>query len=480
MSISLSTRQINQLAKKIGRDLNPDAIRDDITSEPLEGTFIGSGAGLSGITPDASEIYKKTRGAVVSLQTDAPIIDEETGETVSEFFGGSAFFISADGYMATASHNALTLNDFDDYDAATNLWKRVTNIYASITNVNGVEGQHRIFECEVIGLDGATDVAILKPIGITLTNQAFLEWGSSRDQSNGNGCYVIGNPEAIDIASISAGIIRDNRHFNDALGSVESVLVDTPGTAGNSGGPIIDKDCKVIGVFTFGEGATGSLGGGPAQFLVEDIADVIMAYDRDGRPQRIGYDKTDSPPFPDADHPKVYNNGEFIKGYLGAFVVAVTPIDMFTFLNGAYLDLRGVYVFLIDETLTAEEALLKEDSILISVDGVILGTQDDQYSPSAITWAKRPGDTVELVVREKEDNFLVEKTVTVELLQWKIFDIALTPFARGPSRRFFPSKRRSRKSSRRARRLRNSIGSSKRRRRRRRSRGLKRLITKFR
>lgn len=437
----LSTKQVRQVAQKIRRDLNIPTIKDGITEEPIEGKFIGDGIELFGVTQDASFIYKKIKHSTVALQIQIITINEDDEEEV-EWFGGTGFFISPDGYIVTAAHNVLTLNDFNDYDENTKTWKRVNTIYASVTNVNGIQGNHRIFECEIIGLDGASDIAIVKPLGVTLTDQHHLDWGQSRETDIGEACFVVGMSEFVDFESISSGIIRNNKHINESnTGSVEAVLVDASGTVGTSGGPILDKNGDVIGIFTFIEGSppTGNVGGGISQYLAQDIVTVIINYDKAGRPQRLGYEKTDEPPFPDSDHPRVYNNGEFIKGYIGAFVVPVTPLDMITFLNGAYLQLRGLYVFLPDDNIDQNNLLINEDDILISIDDHILGSQDDQEPASALTWKKRPGDEVTIVVRQKVDNYLTEVTKTGTLLSWGIFDIPLTPYARATrSRLFFP------------------------------------------
>lgn len=135
---------------------------------------------------------------------------------------GSAFFISADGYLLTNLH-----------------------VVAQASRIV-VRVKEATYEARLIKADSSNDIALLKVSG----SFEALAVTSSRGVKLGNPVFTIGYPSPDiqgvepkltkgDISSL-AGIQDDPRHFQ----------VSVPVQPGNSGGPLLDQNGNVIGIIT--------------------------------------------------------------------------------------------------------------------------------------------------------------------------------------------------------------------------------------
>jgi hypothetical protein len=367
--------------------------------------------------------YSEIQGAIVTL----------TVKGASDWWLGSGFFVDKTGYIATTAHLLI-----EDYNSETGSWTRAEHVYASIIDANGVKGTQKMLECRIVGFDGTSDVGLVKVIDSTSwTKQKYLTWANSRDEAITGKCYVLGNPGGYDLTSVSMGIIRDNKYNGDFYALPESVLTDSAGLPGNSGGPIVNKDGAAIGIYGYAYGSSGNFGGGTAQYLAKNIINRIMAWDKAGKPQRDGYgNRSTNPTYPStASHPYVDNNGEYIKGYLGI----EECIFMSSFINYAYYKevygisfdkLEGEIVWWPDETVSCPFAM---DDVLVEIDGVKLGVCYNQYGLSSVLWYKRPGDTVTIKYYTSSDNFAALNTKTVTLMTWNgVFDAPLSSSTKLP------------------------------------------------
>jgi len=150
---------------------------------------------------------------------------------------GSGFLVSEDGYILTADHVV------DSFDGKTVRVKdRDGNIY-----VASVESR-----------DADVDVALLK---IKAQNFPYLSMGDSDQLSSGSKVFALGAPEGFAF-SASEGIVsavRTVKQIKNDVGleldlgaNVRVVQTDAAITHGNSGGPLIDKTGKVVGLSSFG------------------------------------------------------------------------------------------------------------------------------------------------------------------------------------------------------------------------------------
>lgn len=169
----------------------------------------------------ASEIYAKSIDAVLSILTES--------ETASGI--GSGFFISENGYIATAAHVIDGMNQL---------------------TVQRSDGQQ--FSAKLIAKNMLTDLAVLK---IEAEHLPFLPFGKSSELFVGDRVFAIGTPASIDYAgSLCSGEIsylnRTVRIPNESDGSLKKSMTllqtNAPLNPGNSGCPLLNEYGQVIGI----------------------------------------------------------------------------------------------------------------------------------------------------------------------------------------------------------------------------------------
>jgi hypothetical protein len=86
----------------------------------------------------------------------------------------------------------------------------------------------------------------------------------------------MGNPGALDEDSLSYGIVRDTK-WSDPSGQkiTESIFISAPLISGNSGGPIVNIDGKVIGMHTFSFNDYECFCGGPNQSVMHNSLSIL-------------------------------------------------------------------------------------------------------------------------------------------------------------------------------------------------------------
>jgi S1-C subfamily serine protease len=163
---------------------------------------------------------------------------------------GAAFFVTADGYAATAGH--VIMNDETDPSLG------FADLVVHVINYNGVSGLHvdvwipgtfTLVDGGVIGLDGCADVAVFKVPG--LTNQQFLTWGNTRSLQYGETIHAIGNPLNSDFSSVGTGHVRDIKYWDRFMYNQDTLFYDQS-LPGNSGGPVMDGQSRVVGISSWG------------------------------------------------------------------------------------------------------------------------------------------------------------------------------------------------------------------------------------
>jgi serine protease Do len=137
---------------------------------------------------------------------------------------GSGFLVSADGYILTNSH---VVNEMDTI------------------NVQLYDG--RILLAKVLGQDKNSDLALIKVEGNDLP---FLELGNSDDLEVGQWVAAIGNPFGLQ-ATLTTGVVSAKGRQNlDIVPYEDFIQTDAAINSGNSGGPLVALDGKVIGINT--------------------------------------------------------------------------------------------------------------------------------------------------------------------------------------------------------------------------------------
>ena len=251
---------------------------------------------------------------------------------------GTGFIISSDGYIFTNNH-----------------------MVGEAEKVTIELSDGRKFKAEIIGSDDQSDIAVIK---IDARNLPHLELADSDNLEVGEWVLAIGNPLGLS-HTVTAGIVSAKGR-GIGLADVENFIqTDAAINFGNSGGPLLNLDGKVVGMNTAIVGASGNIGIG---FAIP-INMIKRAYEQ----LRAG--------------------GEIERGFLGVGMEELTP-SMAASL-GLKRDTRGVTVVSVVEDSAAEKAGLELLDVVIELNGEPVEKQIDLLNRIAIL---QPGTRVEVVV----------------------------------------------------------------------------------
>jgi len=328
-------------------------------SEPVS----DAGDGLVG------RIYQDAAPGVVQVtsrvQTTDPFFGTQQGEAL-----GSGFVLDKDGHI--------------------------------VTNYHVVEGANQVFvnfsgndrlRAEVVGTDPSTDLAVLK---IDANSRALtpLPLGDSDAVHVGDIAVAIGNPFGLD-RTVTSGIVSAlQREIQSPNGfPIDKVIqTDAAINKGNSGGPLIDADGRVIGVNSQIESESGGNVGIGFAIPINTVKEVAAELIQNGK----------------VDHP-----------YLGVTMQTIDP----SLADFAKVPDKGVLITGVVPDSPAAKAGLKGGSTSVVVDGQtyrlggdVITEVDDETVDTAdqvqeLVTAEDPGDEMTLHV----DNDGAERDVTVTL-----------------------------------------------------------------
>ena len=181
---------------------------------------------LDAYSSTVSGVVKKAAQAVVHLKVLKKIQEPRTKKIVEQYAFGSGFVISSDGYIITNNHvieNTDSVNViFDD----------------------GIE-----YNARLAGADPSTDIAVIKVYNDELHTLQFFDSGLLEP---GQIAIAIGNPMGLQ-HTVTAGVVSaTGRSLRAANGRLIDDIIQTDAALnpGNSGGPLLNSDGKVIGVNT--------------------------------------------------------------------------------------------------------------------------------------------------------------------------------------------------------------------------------------
>jgi S1-C subfamily serine protease len=266
-----------------------------------------------------------------------------------------------------------------------------------ITGANGDPNCNIQLDCEIIGMDVAADIAVIRTCPSGVENgfdftrlQGALKWGNSSLLVPGMDCYIIGNPLGGDFTSIASGVVRDHKYIGTFQGGcVESLYCSVPILAGCSGSPILDKSGLIIGISCWvsstNNSSQESFTGGPNQYMAERIIDRIIASHSD------------------------YDDITTRKGFIGitdsnlvAGLMLSSLREKYPYFRQSDMDIPlGIYVKTVSDMIYAVPAI-KVGDILLSIEKesgkTYLGAFDHQYSPTRISWFTPPGEYIVIEV----------------------------------------------------------------------------------
>ncbi|MCQ2176042.1 MAG: trypsin-like peptidase domain-containing protein [Bacteroidales bacterium] len=171
---------------------------------------------------------------------------------------GSGVIIRQDGYIVTNNH-----------------------VVANATEVRVTLNNNKTYTAQVIGTDPATDVALIK---IDAEGLPVVEFADSDNLRLGEWVLAIGSPLGEELRStITAGIVSaKGRQMPNYTGEfkIESFIqTDAAVNPGNSGGALVNKEGKLVGINTAIVSTTGSYSGYsfavPSNIVNRIVSDLI-------------------------------------------------------------------------------------------------------------------------------------------------------------------------------------------------------------
>jgi serine protease Do len=282
-----------------------------------------------------TDIETDAVGAMLHRLLSGPGAGPDTQERGSVL--GSGFVIAADGLIVTNSH-----------------------VVAGAKTVRVRLSDSREVPAQIVGIDAATDIALLR---VKLAHLPALRLGSSAKSSVGDAVIAIGNPFGLG-QTVTAGIISARGRTLEADPYIDFLQTDAAINRGNSGGPLLATDGTVLGVTSaIFSPSGGSVGLGFA-IPAETVADVITQLQAHGRVPR---------------------------GYIGVTTQALTPA-IATALGVTALD--SALVTAVDSNSPAQ-GILDVGDVLLTIDAapVVLSQLPRRVARLA------PGSKVEIVVQ---------------------------------------------------------------------------------
>ena len=202
--------KLNELTKNLLQTNKVLDIKLISLNEKMDLLKASAGEDFSGIVENAIK-------SVVTIRTD-----------ISQ---GTGFILTNDGYIITNAH-----------------------VLVGAKYIQVITYEQKIINANMVGYDGNLDLVLLKIDG----NYDSISLGDSNDVQVGEKVIAIGNPLGLQF-SVSEGIVsavqREGPNGLEAYIQTDAAL-----NPGNSGGPLINKQGKVIGINNFKIGGGENLG----------------------------------------------------------------------------------------------------------------------------------------------------------------------------------------------------------------------------
>lgn len=258
---------------------------------------------------------------------------------------GSGVIISEDGYIVTNNH-----------------------VIAGATKVQVTFNNRNTEIAEVVGSDPSTDLAVLK---INAKNLHYMEIGNSDDVKLGQWVLAVGYPLNLD-ATVTAGIVSakgralgiNQRQSSSAIESF--IQTDAAVNPGNSGGPLVNTEGRLIGINSAIASPTGSYAGYSYAIpsnIVEKVTRDIIKY------------------------------GKVQRGYLGVSLADLNDINVerLSLDKEKYKDIKGVIVNTVEKESGAAQAGIKKGDVIIAINGT---TVENVPQLQGVVARYHPGDKI--------------------------------------------------------------------------------------
>lgn len=297
--------------------------------------------------------------------------------SIPQMASGSGAIISDDGYIVTNNHVVTGADD----------------ITVTLSN-------KRSFAARLVAADPSSDLALLK---IEAKGLPFILYGNSDEVKVGQWVIAVGYPLTLE-ATVTAGIISAKGRTLDinrrqSSTPIESFIqTDAAVNPGNSGGPLISTDGKLIGINSAIASPTGTYAGYSFTIPVNIVKKIVNDLMKHGTVQRA---------------------------YLGINYPADNMSDEAKKQNGIK-DEEGVYITDVPNTGAAYAAGLRKGDVITKINDVTVYSGADMVGQIA---TYRPGDkvnisykrdgkeyTIPIVLRNSSGNTDIVKTTILDKL----------------------------------------------------------------
>ena len=313
-----------------------------------------------------NELIRRWRGRLTAEDLKQLKVDAQTGEVLLFQGLGSGTIVNSNGYIITNRHVVLVSDD------RTGGVKIANAAYVTLSD-------KREFKAQVLGVDEKTDIAVLK---INEKNLPFARFADSDKCRVGDTVFAIGNPLGVGM-TVTSGIVSGLSRSDTGveLAYQDFIQTDASINAGNSGGPLIDFEGRIIGMNTMIRTVSGREGGNIGiGFSIPSnlISDVAL---------------------------DLANTGKVTRGFLGLFGEDLET-DMAKKLK---LNNGAVRITEVAEASPAFRGGLRKDDIITAVDGKSF----ESWNELRIIIARRkPGEVMQLSMIRNGANSLVNITVS--------------------------------------------------------------------
>ena len=299
------------------------------------------------------QVYKNTKDSIVNITTKKTVVVNTYNPLEELLFGrsggeekresgalGSGFVVSEDGYIVTNNH---VVSNADE-------------IFVKFSD-------GREYKTKLIGTSPEVDIAVLK----IESNEKFkpLEFSDSDKVEIGQWSIAFGNPMGLN-DSMTVGVVSASGRSSLGIEEIENFIqTDAAINQGNSGGPLIDINGKVIGVNTAilsTSGGSVGLGFAIPSNLVSVVKDSIIS------------------------------TGKFEKPYIGVYLNNLDS-EKIKALN--IKSTNGVLIAKVIENGPAAKAGMQANDVVVAVNGKSVNSAGAFIGELA---AKKIGETVELSI----------------------------------------------------------------------------------
>lgn len=358
LATSLFSASINlELAEK-----NPQRVSPNSTNEIL--SFNSSiKEAMKAVVNISTKTHVKAKQGQLPPMFNDPMFKKFFGDQFGKQFGnqfpknriqrslGSGVIISKDGYIVTNNHVVENADEI------------------SIT----LSGDKTEYTAKVIGVDAASDIAVIK---IEKKDLPVIRFGYSNELQIADMIFAIGNPFGIG-ETVTQGIISALNKNRVGINQYENFIqTDASINPGNSGGALVDSRGALIGINSAILSKSGGNNGIGFAIPVSMVKDVVK---------------------------KLITDGKVTRGYLG-----VSIDDLNKELSKVYNHKKGALVLNIEKDSAAQKFGLKRGDLIYEIEEKSVKDRTDLQNKIA---SFKPNSKIKMRVERDKKNITLNITL---------------------------------------------------------------------